>query len=85
MGEIVLYFYVPMERFFDETDQENSKKHERKNGGTKKKRFFLYYFFKNTDGRFPYSCVLHTVGNTLGLPPSGEPTRLVTSLMAMRC
>jgi hypothetical protein len=29
-----------MERFFDGTDQENSKHQERKNGGRKKKRFF---------------------------------------------
>jgi len=39
MGEIPLYFlcsHVPMERFFDGTDQENSKKQEGKNGGKKK-------------------------------------------------
>ncbi len=44
MGEILLYFYVPhvpMERFFDGMDQENSKKQEGKNGGKKKKRFSI--------------------------------------------
>jgi len=25
LGEILLYFYVPMERIFDRTDEENSK------------------------------------------------------------
>jgi len=42
-GEILLYFYVPIERFFDGTDQGKFKKHERKNGGTKKKRFLFYF------------------------------------------
>jgi hypothetical protein len=45
VGEILLYFYVPMypmERFYDGTDQENSKKQEGKNGGKKKKRFFFF-------------------------------------------
>jgi hypothetical protein len=41
-GEIPLCFFlrshVPMERFFDGMDQENSKDQERKNGGKKKKR-----------------------------------------------
>jgi hypothetical protein len=54
VGEIVLYFFVPMfpmERFFDGTDQENSKTQggkgqirkifkKGKNGGKKKKKKF---------------------------------------------
>jgi len=36
---IFLRSCVPMERFFDGMDQENSKKQELKNGGKKKKRF----------------------------------------------
>jgi hypothetical protein len=39
---IFLHSHVPMERFFDGTDQENSKKQETKNGGKKKKKFFTY-------------------------------------------
>jgi hypothetical protein len=35
---IFLCSHVPMERFFEGTDQENSKQ-QRKNGGKKKKRF----------------------------------------------
>jgi hypothetical protein len=52
VGEIPLYFYFPMERFFDGTDEENSKKQDGKNGGKKKKRFLHLW-------RFSYSCVLH--------------------------
>jgi hypothetical protein len=57
VGEILLYFYVPMERFFDGTDQENSKtqggkgqirkfflkKQEGKNGGKKKRDFYFLF------------------------------------------
>jgi hypothetical protein len=59
---IFLHSYVPMERFFDETDQEklkntrrkgtdqeNFKKQEGKNGGKKKKKFLHTL-------RFPYLC-----------------------------
>ncbi len=59
MGEIPLYFYVPMERFLDGMDQENSKtqgggkgqirkfqkNQEGKNGGKKKKRFLHTWRF----------------------------------------
>jgi hypothetical protein len=68
VGEIPLYFYVPLKRFFDGTDQENSKtqggkghqenskkKKGGKNGGKKKKRFSQMW-------RFPYSFVLHWPG-----------------------
>ncbi len=54
---IFLCSHVPMERFFDGTDQENSKtkggkgqirkiqkKQEGKNGGKKKKRFYFILF-----------------------------------------
>jgi hypothetical protein len=57
---IFLHSHVPMERFFDETDQESSKTHggkgqirkikkkqEGKNGGNKKKRLLSVW-------RFPY-------------------------------
>jgi len=69
-GEIPLYFYVPMKRFFDETDQGTSKtqggkeqirKIQKKNkkggniGGKKKKRFLQMW-------RFPCSSVLHRTG-----------------------
>ncbi len=37
--------HVPMERFFDGTNQENSKNQERKNGGKKKKGFFIFIFY----------------------------------------
>jgi hypothetical protein len=36
---VFLRSHVPMKRFFDEMDQENSKKQEGKNGGNEKKRF----------------------------------------------
>jgi hypothetical protein len=83
-------FPCSQERFFDGTDQENSKttrrkgtdqenlkKQEGKNGGKKKKRFPCTW-------RFPYSGVpIHMDGNALGLlpscnPPSGEPTSMGT-------
>jgi hypothetical protein len=59
VGEIPLYFYVPMARFFDGTDKENSKTQGRKGQirrikkkqGKKKERFFHRW-------RFPYSNVL---------------------------
>jgi len=83
---IFLCSHVPMERFFDGmnhensktqggkgADQENSKKQEGKNGGKKKKRFLHTW-------RFPYSYVLHRLGTSSGYhPPSGEPTRIRTS------
>jgi hypothetical protein len=69
VGEIPLYFYVPMKRFFDGTDQDNSKtqggegqirkiqkkRKREKNGGKKKKRFLQMW-------RFSYSSVLHRTG-----------------------
>jgi hypothetical protein len=74
-----------MERFFDGTDQENSKtqggkgqfkknqnKQEGKNGRKKKKRFLHTW-------RFPYSCFLHHFGTSSYNPPSGEPTHMGTS------
>ncbi len=63
VGEILLYFYVPhvpMERFFDGTDQENSKK-QGKNGGKKKERFLHSW-------RFPYSSVLLREGWAVTFP-----------------
>jgi hypothetical protein len=38
MGEILVYFYVPMERFFltSETDQQNSKTKGRRKGQIRK-------------------------------------------------
>jgi len=64
-----------MERFFDGTDQENSKtqrgkgqirkikkKQEGKNGWKKKKRFSCMW-------RFPYWCVLHRSGTPSGYCP----------------
>jgi hypothetical protein len=69
---IFLCSHVPMERFFDGadqenskntrrkvSDQENSKKQEGNNGGKKEKRSLRTW-------RFPYSCVLHWVGMPLG-------------------
>ncbi len=53
--------HVPMKRFFDEMDQENSKKQEGKNGRNEKKRF-LKFFFGNIPGGSPYSCVPHWLG-----------------------
>jgi len=55
MGQIPLWFYIPMERFFDGTDQENSKTQGGNNGGKKKKKFWHMW-------RFPYLCVLHRSG-----------------------
>jgi hypothetical protein len=52
---IFLCSHVPMERFFEGTDQENSK--QGKNGGKKKRRFFHSW-------RFPYSSVLLREGRT---------------------
>jgi len=64
VGETPLYFYgsyVPIERIFDGTDQENSKTQgKRKNGGKKKKRCFYIC------GGFPHSCVLHLSGTHSG-------------------
>jgi hypothetical protein len=77
--EILLYFYVPMERLFDGTDQENSKNMKGKNEGTKKKRFFFFCFFCY-GWEVPILVCSPLVGNTLRLPPSGEPTRTGTSL-----
>jgi hypothetical protein len=70
MSEILLCSHVPMERFFDGTDQENSKntrrkganqentkKQEGKNGGKQKKRFFCMRRFL-----YSYSCVFHQSG-----------------------
>jgi hypothetical protein len=72
MEQIPLQFYVPMKRFFDGMNQENSKtqggngqirnilkKQERNNGGKKKKKFLCTW-------RFPYSCVLHQLGMPSG-------------------
>ncbi len=69
---IFLCSHVPMERFFDGTDQENSEtqegkgqirkiqeKQEGKNGGKKKKRFLGAW-------RFPRLCVLHRLGTLSG-------------------
>jgi hypothetical protein len=59
VGEIPLCFYIPMERFFDGMDQENSKNKEGKNGGKKKKSYFFFFFqFFLRMWRFPYWCVL---------------------------
>jgi hypothetical protein len=67
-----------MERFFDGTDQENSKntrkgidpesseKQEGKNGGKKEKRFLHWW-------RFPYSCGLHQSGTPSGYHPHVNP------------
>jgi hypothetical protein len=60
---IFLGSYVPMERFFDGTNKENSKP-QGKNAG-KKKSLRMW--------RFPYSMCSPSVGNTLGLPPSCNP------------
>jgi hypothetical protein len=69
---IFLCSHIAMERFFDETDKENSetqgakgqirkiqKKQEGKNGGKKKKIFLGTW-------RFPYLCVLHRLGTLSG-------------------
>jgi hypothetical protein len=82
---IFLCSHAPMERFFDEMDQTNSKtqvgkgqirriqkNQEGKNGGKKKKRFLHRW-------RCPYSSVLHRLGTPSCDPPSGEPTRMGTS------
>jgi hypothetical protein len=83
MGIPLYIFYVPMERFFDGMDQENSKTQEGKNGGKKKKRLLHMW-------RFPYSCVLHRSGTpTTLVQPSlrrthlyGNPTyNIMTSLL----
>jgi hypothetical protein len=48
-----------MERFFDGTDQENSKTQGENNGGKKKKKLLHMW-------RFPYSCILHRSGMPSG-------------------
>jgi len=59
---IFLCSHVPMERFFDETDQENSKTQGRKwdRSGIKEKewRKEKEEIFHVCTWRFPYSCVL---------------------------
>jgi hypothetical protein len=52
--------HVPMERFFDGTNQENSKNQERKNGG-KKKGFFLFLTYMEG----PILMCSPSVGNAL--------------------
>ncbi len=85
MGDpvIFLHSHVPMERFFDGTDQENSKNKEGKIGGKKKKSsFFLFFQFFLMNMEVPI--LVCSLRNTLGLlplcnPPSGEPTHMGTS------
>jgi hypothetical protein len=78
VGEIPLYVYVLIERFFDGTDKENSKTRGKgNNGGKKKKRFFTY-------GEDPILVYSLSVRNALGPallcdPPSGGPTHMGTS------
>jgi hypothetical protein len=67
VGEILLYFYVPIERFFDVTDQENSKTQGKgKNGGKKKKRFF--YIHGGSHTRVFSICQERPWANTLVQP-----------------
>jgi hypothetical protein len=71
LGEILQYFYVPIERIFDGTDQENSKKTRRKEWRKEKEENFT-----NVEVRILLCSPL--VGNALRLlpycnPPSGEP------------
>jgi hypothetical protein len=74
---IFLCSHVPLERFFDGTDQENSKtqggkgqirlipkNQEGKNGEKKKKILFCKRMWK-----FPYSCVFHLLGTPSCDPP----------------
>jgi hypothetical protein len=73
-----------MERFFDGTDQENSKNKEGKYGGKKKKSSF-FLFLKISFYKYGVSILLCSLRNTLGLlplcdPPSQEPTHMGTSL-----
>jgi hypothetical protein len=78
VGEIPLYFYVPMKRFFDGTDQDNSKKEKRKEWRKEKEEIF-------TDVEVPILVCSPSARNGLMLPPScnlplEELTRMGTSL-----
>ncbi len=68
---IFLHSHVPMERFFDGMDQENSKKQETKNGVKKKKKFCTYLEV--------LILVCSQSGKPLCDPPSAEPTCMGTS------
>ncbi len=89
--EIPLYFlcsHVPMERFFDGTDQENSKTQGGKDRSGKFKKTRRKEWRKEkveivTYVEVPILVCSPSVGNTLGLPcscetPSGEPTCMGT-------
>jgi len=71
--------HVPMERFFDGTNQENSKNQERKNGGKKKGFFFVFNIHGGSHTHvfsIGWECPqLLPVCN----PPLGEPTWTGTS------
>jgi hypothetical protein len=86
-GEIPLYFYVPVfpwKSFFDGMDQENLKTQGgkgqiRKIQNNKKERMEegkRRDFYNLED---PILVCSPLIGNTLWLPPSGEPTHMGTS------
>jgi hypothetical protein len=88
VGEIPLYFYVPMKRFFDETDQDDSKtqggkgqirKIQKKGKEWRKEKEEIF-----TDVEVPILVCSPSARNALVLPPScnlplGELTRMGTS------
>jgi hypothetical protein len=75
----------PWKDFFDGTDKGNSKNMKGRMEERKRRDFLLLLFFLKYGREVPILMCSPLVGNTLGLPASGEPTRMVTSLMAMRC
>jgi hypothetical protein len=89
VGEILLYFYVPMERFFDGMDEENSKtqggkRQMKKIHKNKKERMEGKKKLKITYVEVPILMCFPLVENTFGLLPScdlpsREPTCMGTS------
>jgi hypothetical protein len=74
MGEIPLYFYFPMERFFDRTDQQNSKTQGRKGQIRKIQKTRWKEWRKEKEKIFTFARVLilmcsASVGNTKGYCP----------------
>ncbi len=76
MGEIPLYFYVPLKRFFDGTDQDNSKtqggKGHQENSKKKKKKKEWRKEKEEifTDVEVPILVCSPLARNALMLPPS---------------